>query len=104
MTAFPEDRLLSQVVAALERLGGTATLDEITGQLSRSGAIQLPHDALQTIVLMTLRANRDGRGMGCFAQRPGPAFGLVARPDPPAGPDRAEDLPRTRSPIQREPP
>lgn len=96
MTAFPEDRLLRQVVLALENLGGTATVDEITGQLSRSGAIQLPHDALQTIVLMTLRSNRDGRGMGCFAQRPGPAYGLVVRADRPEPP-----VPAPRSPIPR---
>lgn len=102
MTAFPEDRLLSQVVAALERLGGTATIDEITGQLSRSGALQLPHDALQTIVLMTLRANRDGHGMGCFAQRPGPAFGLVARPAPAGDVGLPDTAPRIRSPIRRE--
>jgi hypothetical protein len=68
MTAFPDDRVVDHIVGVLERLGGLATLEEIVGQLSRSGAIRLPHRHLDLVVRMTIRANRDGRGLGCFAQ------------------------------------
>ncbi len=68
MTAFSEDRVVDRIVEVLERLGGLATLEEIEGQLSRSGAIRLPHDHLDLVVRMTIRANQNGRGLGCFAQ------------------------------------
>jgi hypothetical protein len=68
MTAFEEDRIVGHIVDALQRLGGMATLEELEGQMARSGAMRLPPDALDLVVRMTIRANRDGRGYGCFSQ------------------------------------
>lgn len=86
MTAFPEDRVVGHIVDAIERLGGLATLEEIEGQLSRSGAMRLPPAALDLVVRMTIRANQDGRGLGCFSQLDRPTIGLTSkrRPTPTA--------------------
>lgn len=79
MTAFPEDRTVDHIVDAIQRLGGRATLEEIEEQLSRSGAMRLPLRSLDLVVRMTIRANRDGRGLGCFSQLNGPTIGLTSR-------------------------
>jgi hypothetical protein len=86
MTAFEEDRVVGQIVEALQRLGGMATLEDLKGQISRSGAIRLPPDALDLVVRMTIRANRDGRGLGCFSQPDPRSVGLTGprRPKPTA--------------------
>ncbi|MGA7860711.1 MAG: hypothetical protein WCB19_02500 [Thermoplasmata archaeon] len=85
MTAFPEDRVLTHIVEVLQRMGGLATLEEIEGQMSRSGAIRLPPKELDLVVRMTIRANRDGRGLGCFSQLDRHSIGLtsVRHPQPP---------------------
>ncbi|HLY76452.1 MAG TPA: hypothetical protein VKT21_01045 [Thermoplasmata archaeon] len=69
MTAFSEDRVLGHIVDILHQMGGLATVEEIEGQMARSGAIRLPPKELDLVVQMTIRANRDGRGLGCFSQR-----------------------------------
>lgn len=102
MTAFPEDRMLSHIVDALQRLGGMASLEEIEGQVARSGAFRLPPDALDAVVQLTLRANRDGRGMGCFSQLDSRSFGLSPRFRPPGGPKAIGSIPAT--PARPEPP
>jgi hypothetical protein len=86
MTAFHEDRVVGQIVEVLDRLGGLATLEEIEGQLARSDALSLPPDALDVVVRMTIRANLDGRGLGCFSQVRPPKIGLTSkrRPTPTA--------------------
>lgn len=76
MTAFPEDRVLGHIVDALQQLGGMATLEQIEGEVSRSGAIRMPPAALDVVVRLTLRANQDGRGLGCFSQRDDKSFEL----------------------------
>jgi hypothetical protein len=95
MTAFSEDRVVGHIVEALQRLGGLATLEEIEGQMSRSGAMRLPPDALDMVVRMTIRANRDGRGLGCFSQLDRDSIGLTTtrRPKPTAlGQERRPEL------------
>lgn len=72
MPAFHEDRVLGNIVEALQRLSGPATLDEIGSQMARSGAMRLPPSALAQVVSLTIHQNVDGRGMGKFARR-GPA-------------------------------
>jgi hypothetical protein len=86
MTAFPEDRVLGQIVEALQRLGGVAPLEEIKGQMYRSGAMRLPPDAFDVVVRMTIRSNRDGRGLGCFYRSDGGGIGLTSTRRPPATP------------------
>jgi len=85
MTAFPEDRVLTHIVEVLQRMGGLATFEEIEGQMSRSGAIRLPPKELDLVVRMTIRANRDSRGLGCFSQLDRHSIGLTSarRPQPP---------------------
>jgi hypothetical protein len=78
MAAFAEDRVVGHIVDALKRLGGPATLEEIEGQMSRSGALSLPPDVLDVVVRMTIRANQDGRGLGCFSQLEKPKIGLTS--------------------------
>jgi hypothetical protein len=68
MMAFPEGRLVDQIVDTLRQRGGLATLDELEGQMARRGTVRLPPDTLDLIVRATIRANRDGRGLGCFTQ------------------------------------
>jgi len=96
MTAFPEDRVLGKIVEALQGLGGLATLDQIEGQMSRSGAMRLPPDALKLVVYLTVEANRDGRGLGCFSQRDHQSIGLNSAL-------RAPDRPRPTGPTPGRP-
>lgn len=69
---------MGHIVDALQRLGGLATPEEIEGQMSRSGATTLPPQALDLVVRMTIRANRDGRGLGCFSQLDRREVGLTS--------------------------
>ncbi len=78
MTAFEEGRLAGHIVEVLQRLGGVATLEEVEGQIARSGALRLPPDALDLVVRMAIRANRDGHGLGCFSQPDSRTVGLVS--------------------------
>jgi hypothetical protein len=93
MAAFPEDRVLGQIVDALQRLGGMATLEEIRGQVARSGAIALPPAALDVVVRLTLQANQNGHGMGCFSRSERGAFGLTATERGPDRPRPTGDIP-----------
>lgn len=83
MTAFPEDRVLGQIVDVLQRLGGLATMEEIKSQMTRSGAVRMPPETLDVIVRLTIRANQDGRGLGCFTEMNPGSVGLTSgRPTP----------------------
>ncbi|MFZ0829958.1 MAG: hypothetical protein WCB18_06940 [Thermoplasmata archaeon] len=93
MTAFHEDRMVGHIVDALQRLGGMATLEQIEGQVSRSGAVQLPPAALDLVVRLTLRANQNGRGLGCFSEVNHGSFGLTSSLRPSGGPKPTEDVP-----------
>lgn len=85
--------MVGQIVATLRRLGGLATLEEIEGQISRSGAVRLPPAALDMVVRMAVGANRDGRGMGCFSQPDQRSVSLVAgRSGKPIGADSSLEL------------
>jgi hypothetical protein len=68
MMAFPEGCLVNQIVETLQQQGGLATFEELEGQMARRGAVRLPPGALDLVVRATIRANRDGRGLGCFTQ------------------------------------
>jgi hypothetical protein len=78
MTAFHEDRVVGHIVDALQHLGGLATLEQIEGQIAGSAAMRLSPDALHAVVQMTIRANRDGRGLGCFSQLDARSVGLTS--------------------------
>jgi hypothetical protein len=100
MTAFPEDRVVGHIVEAIQQLGGMATLEQIEGQVARSGGMKLPPAALDVVVRLTLRANQNGRGLGCFSELDHGSFGLSASFRRPAGPTPSTDRPiaPTRSP------
>lgn len=85
--------MVGQIVATLRRLGGLASLEEIEGQISRSGAVTLPPATLDLVVRMAVGANRDGRGMGCFTQPDQRSVSLVAgRSAKPFGTDMGLEL------------
>ncbi len=76
MDAIPRDRWLQDIVSALQRLNGPATVEEIQAEVSRSGGFQFPEPTRTRVISMLLNQNRDGHGMGVFVRRPEGTFRL----------------------------
>jgi hypothetical protein len=68
MTVFPEHEVLGYIVELLEQHDGSARLEEIERQLSRTETVRLPPRELDLLVRTTIRANGGGQGLGCFAR------------------------------------
>lgn len=100
MTAFPEDRVLGQIVDVLQRLGGLATMEEIKSQMSKSGAVRMPPESLDSVIRLTIRANQNGRGLGCFAELSPGSVGLTSGRPTPGGWDRPQSPLRPPVPFE----